>query len=164
MTTETSQYWKLFKPSACSVGLKGSEPQDVFAEVVKNMVKAKVVPAGLEEDAVKILVEREEMASTGVGAGVAIGHVAVPGLETAAVSLSIPKQDLDWQSIDGSPVRILFTVLRPDADAPEHDADRHLEMMRWIAGMARNDDFRRFAVGASTRTELVDLLKELSNS
>lgn len=164
MTTETSQYWKLFKPSACSVGLKGTEPQDVFSEIVKNMAKAKVLPDGLKDDAIRILVDREALASTGVGSGVAIPHVAVPGLETAAVSLSITKDDLEWQSIDGSPVRIFFTVLRPDADAPDHDADRHLELMRWIAATSRHDDFRRFALGASTRTELVDLLKELSES
>lgn len=164
MTTETSQYWKLFKPSACSVGLKGEEPQDVFGEIAKNMVKAKVLPAELAEDAVKVLVERESSAPTGVGKGIAITNVAVSGLDAAAVALSVSKQDLDWQAIDGEPVRVLFTVLRPDADAPDHDADRHLEMMRWIATMARNDDFRRFVVGTSTRTELVDLLKELTDS
>lgn len=164
MTTETSQYWKQFKPSACSLGLKGDEPQDVFAEIAKNMVKAKVLPDALAEDAVKILVDREAAAPTGVGKGIAITNVAVPGLDEAAVALSVTKQDLDWQAIDGEPVRVFFTVLRPDADAPDHDADRHLEMMRWIAAMARNDDFRRFVLGATTRTELVDLLKELSES
>jgi nitrogen PTS system EIIA component len=163
MTTETSQYWKLFKPSACSVGLKGVDPSEVFGEVVKNMVKAKVVPAGLAEDAVKVLVDREQLASTGVGMGVAIPHVALPGLDSVAVSFSVTKNELEWQAIDGAPVRLLFTVLRPDSDAPDHDADRHLEMMRWVARMARNDDFRRFALGTSTRTELVDLMKEMSN-
>jgi hypothetical protein len=36
-------------------------------------------------------------------------------------------------------------------------------MMRWIARLARQRDFRLFAMQAKTRTELVDLLKEMSN-
>jgi mannitol/fructose-specific phosphotransferase system IIA component (Ntr-type) len=43
-----------------------------------------------------------------------------------------------------------------------HDPDRHLEMMRWIARLGRDGDFRRFAVRVKTKTELVDLLKEMS--
>jgi hypothetical protein len=35
-------------------------------------------------------------------------------------------------------------------------------MMRWIARLGRDPDFRRFAVRVKTKTELVDLLKEMS--
>jgi hypothetical protein len=35
-------------------------------------------------------------------------------------------------------------------------------MMQWIARLARDPDFRRFALKVKTRTELVDLLREMS--
>jgi mannitol/fructose-specific phosphotransferase system IIA component (Ntr-type) len=164
MTIETSLYWKLFKPSACSVGLKGVEQPDVFDEIVANLVKAKVLPDALAKPAVRVLVDRERLASTGVGMNVAIPHVALPGLDAAVMSLSVAKHDLAWRSIDGAPVRILFTVLRPAAETPEYDADRHLEMMRWVSRVARKEDFRRFALAATSRTELVDLLKEMASA
>jgi hypothetical protein len=35
-------------------------------------------------------------------------------------------------------------------------------MLRWISRLSRDSDFRRFAVRVKTKTELVDLLKEMS--
>ena len=64
---------------------------------------------------------------------------------------------------DGEPVQVLFTVIRPARSGEFHDPDRHLEMMRWIARLGRDQDFRRFALQARTRTQLVDLLKEMAH-
>jgi hypothetical protein len=36
-------------------------------------------------------------------------------------------------------------------------------MMRWIARLGRDRDFRSFALQARTRKDLVDLLKEMSH-
>ncbi|MEZ5978893.1 MAG: PTS sugar transporter subunit IIA [Planctomycetota bacterium] len=162
MTTQTTDFWRLFKPPACAVDLKANEFPAVFEEIVGNMIRAKVLEPGLESAAVRTLVEREKLASTGVGMTVAIPHVAVDGVESVALSVSVSNSGIDWAAIDGEPVHVVFTVLRPSADTPDHDADRHLEMMRWISRLARHEDFRRFAVAARTRTELVDLLKEMS--
>jgi len=59
-------------------------------------------------------------------------------------------------------VHILFTVLRPDRPGDRHDPERHLSMMRWISKLGREADFRRFAMTVPNRTELVALLKEMS--
>jgi PTS system nitrogen regulatory IIA component len=164
MTTETSLYWKHFKPSACSVGLKGKEQPEVFDEIVANLVKAKVLAAELAKPAVRVLIEREKLASTSVGSSVAIPHVVLPGLEAAVLSLSVAKHEIAWRSIDGAPVRIVFAVFRPPAETSEHDGERHLEVMRWVSRIARKEDFRRFALAATNRTQLVDLLKEMGGA
>jgi mannitol/fructose-specific phosphotransferase system IIA component (Ntr-type) len=111
---------------------------------------------------VKTLLEREELASTGVGQNVAIPHVKLEGLDEAVASLSVHNEGVEWAAVDGEPVQVLFTVLRPEHAGESHDPDRHLEMMRWVASLSRNGDFRNFAIQARTRTELVDLLKEMS--
>ncbi|MCA8978829.1 MAG: PTS sugar transporter subunit IIA, partial [Planctomycetes bacterium] len=116
----------------------------------------------LEAAAVEALVAREDLGSTGVGAGVAIPHVKLKGLDRVACSVSIHKEGLEWAAIDGEPVSIFFTVLRPERAGDQHDPERHLEMMTWIAKLSRERDFRRFAGRAKTKTELVDLLKEMS--
>lgn len=162
MKTDSQAFWKLFRPAACSVRLKGLNPDEVFAEVVDNLVKGGQLPAELTAPALAALTDRERMASTGVGMGVAVPHVKLAGLERAAVSFSVQPDGLDWRAIDGEPVYLFFTVLRPVEAGGEHDPDRHLEMMRWIARLCRHEDFRRFACGAKTRTELVDLLREMA--
>lgn len=163
MTTGVQPAWKLFKPKACVLKLKGADPEAVFAELVDCLVKSGQLAADRTEAAIEALAARELLASTGVGMGVAIPHVKLDGIDQAVCSLSIHPQGVGWRAIDGAPVQIFFTVLRP-ADATDgHDPDRHLEMMRWISRLARHDDFRRFAVASKNRTELVDLLKEMSS-
>lgn len=156
--------WKLFRPTACSVELVGASREEVFGELVENFVKAKCLAAAQQRAALKALLEREAMASTGVGQKVAIPHVKLPGLEEALFSLSLHRTGIDWAAIDGQPVTIFFTVLRPEKASARHDPERHLEMMRWISQLARDADFRRFAQAVESKKALVDLLREKSPS
>ncbi len=162
MSTKTRDFWKLYKPSACSLRLKGGTAEALFEELVGNLVSAKALAPELAEDAVKALVERESLASTGVGKNVAIPHVKLKGLEEVAVSLSVHPQGIEWRSLDGEPARLFFLVIRPEGKSERHDPDRHLEMMQWISLLSRDPDFRNFACAAKKKTELVDLLKEMS--
>lgn len=155
-------WWKLFKPKACSVSLKATSKDDALREIVTNMVRADLLAEERERAALKALLAREELASTGIGMNVAIPHVKLEGIDRALCSLSLSPAGLDWAAVDGAPVHILFTVLRPGEAGEHHDPDRHLEMMRWIAKLAREPDFRSFVVRARTRTDLVNLLKEMS--
>lgn len=155
-------FWKQFRAKACSVSLAGATKDDVLRELVTNLVEGGALEAGLSDKAFIALVEREKMATTGVGQNVAIPHVRVPGLAQAVAALSLHRAGLEWGSVDGDPVHLVFTVLRPDRAGEHHDPEQHLELMRWIARLSRSSDFRSFALQARTRTELVDLLKEMS--
>jgi len=156
--------WKLFRPTACSVELVGTTREEVFGELVENFVHAKCLAESQSKVALKALLEREALASTGVGQRVAIPHVKLPGLEEALFSLSLHRTGIDWNAIDGQPVALFFTVLRPEKAGPRHDPERHLEMMRWISQLARVADFRRFAQAVTTKKALVELLREMSPS
>lgn len=162
MQTEAKDYWRLFKPAACSLRLAGTTREQAFAEIVGNLVKAKCLEERLRAAAQKALLEREAVASTGIGQGVAIPHVKLAGIEEAAFSLSLVPQGIEWAALDGQPVAILFTVLRPERAGARHDPQRHLDMMRWISQLGRHPDFRRFALSVATKKDLVDLLREMS--
>ncbi|QDU68804.1 PTS sugar transporter subunit IIA [Engelhardtia mirabilis] len=162
MTIRVQAAWKLFKPKACILKLKGTDHESIFGELVDGLIKSDQLESALAEPAIEALVAREKLASTGVGMGVAIPHVKLEGLDRALCSLSVHPDGVDWRAIDGAPVQLFFMVLRPAEATDEHDPERHLEMMRWISRLGRHDDFRRFAISAKNRTELVDLLKEMS--
>jgi len=155
-------FWKQFKPKSCSINLKASDKESALIEVVDNLIKADCLDEGYREKVLEALHQREQLASTGVGMGVAIPHVKIPGLAKVVCNLSIHQEGVEWAAVDGAPVHILFAILRPDRAGDEHDPEKHLEMMTWIAKLGREPDFRRFARAAKTRTELVDLLKEMS--
>ena len=155
-------HWKQFKPKACSVRLEASTKDEALLEVVSNLVRAGALSEAMASEAGKALLDRERAASTGVGMNVAIPHVKLLGLERAVCSLSLHPEGLPWGAVDGAPVHIVFTVLRPERASDQHDPEKHLEMMKWIARLSRDADFRRFALKVKTKAELVDLLKEKS--
>jgi mannitol/fructose-specific phosphotransferase system IIA component (Ntr-type) len=154
--------WKQFKPKCCSLRLKATKKDAALAEVIENLIVGEALPAELRQEGLLALLEREKAGSTGVGMNVAIPHVKLKSLERTACSVSIHPTGLEWQAIDGAPVQIVFTVLRPEKITAQHDPEQHLEMMRWISRLSRDADFRRFALAVKTKTELVDLLREKS--
>lgn len=155
-------FWKQFKPKACSVGLTASTKEAALQEIVENLVAAQVLARPQASKALAAFLERESLASTGVGMGVAIPHVKLAGLEQSIASLSVHKLGLPWNAVDAAPVQVVFAVLRPDRPGDKHDPAQHLAMMQWVARLSRHADFRSFAVHATRKSELVELLAEMA--
>lgn len=65
------------------------------------------------------VVRREQLGSTGVGAGVAIPHARIPGLERPLGILARLRKGLDFAAIDGKPVDVVFLLLLPGSPASE---------------------------------------------
>ncbi len=81
----------------------------------------------------KKLIDREGVMSTGIGHRVAVPHVSLENLEQSHIFLFVLGQDIDFQAIDGRPVRIVFLLLvRPD------DIAFHLQGLSTLARLARN--------------------------
>jgi nitrogen PTS system EIIA component len=104
----------------------------------------------------KRLMEREAIGSTGLGNGIAVPHVKGDQVDRVSLVVARSRVGLDWQAIDGRPVHIVFFLVSP-ADEPE----QHLQCLRWIAGLARNADFRRFLLDAKDDGAMRDLLLEM---
>ncbi|HET9228955.1 MAG TPA: PTS sugar transporter subunit IIA [Thermoanaerobaculia bacterium] len=75
--------------------------------------------------------EREQLGSTGVGAGVAIPHSKLPGLKQGIVAVGMVPGGVDFGAPDGQPVRLLFVVLSP-SDAPAEHLQTLATISRWI--------------------------------
>ena len=98
------------------------------------------------------LQQRENLGSTGIGAGVAIPHAKVPGLNdlVACFGRSIP--GIDYNAIDSHPVHLVFMLL-----IPENSAGMHLKALARISRVLKDTNFR------SKLMELNDA-KELYNA
>jgi mannitol/fructose-specific phosphotransferase system IIA component (Ntr-type) len=102
--------------------------------------------------------EREALGSTGLGNGVAVPHVKQTRVAEIRLAVAISAAGIPFDAIDGRPVHIMFLVLGTKGAAPEE----HLQVLRWVSGLARNADFRRFARSAGSRDALRELLTEMS--
>lgn len=83
------------------------------------------------------ILEREKVVSTGIGMGVAIPHAKLGGYEDFFIAIGILQKGVDWNSFDGSPVRIIFMIGGPD--------DKQTEYLQILSGLtlAIKDENRR---------------------
>ncbi len=70
-----------------------------------------------EASLLELLLDRESKQSTGLGDGIAVPHARISGVNHLGLSIAILKKPLDFNSIDGEPVRIAFMVVAP-AETP----------------------------------------------
>jgi nitrogen PTS system EIIA component len=92
----------------------------------------------------RVLSEREQLQSTGIGEGVAIPHGALPQLETQHATLLIIPEGVDFAAIDGLTVNLLFAVI-----GPKRATGEHLKTLARVSRLLRNKAFRDRLVNAS---------------
>lgn len=107
----------LTEPSLITTDLKSSGKNDVLAEL-GTLLASKVA-----FDAAKltrILIERERLATTGIGEGVAIPHGKLDGLAQITVAIGLSRTGIPFDAVDGAPVRIFVALLAPNSSAGDH--------------------------------------------
>src|SRR6187551_2516314 len=81
------------------------------------------------------LMQREKLGSTGVGNGIAIPHGKLPKLEKLFGLFARLERPIDFESLDGQPVDLIFLLL-----APEGAGADHLKALARIARLLRDPD------------------------
>lgn len=83
------------------------------------------------------IAEREKIVSTSIGMGVAIPHAKIAGFHDFFIAIGILNKGVDWNALDGSPVRLVFLIGGPD--------DRQTEYLQILSGLtlAIKDEERR---------------------
>lgn len=106
-----------------------------------------------EAKIVEVLAERERLASTGVGSGVAIPHGRVADLPGVRCVLGVHKAGVDFEAIDGEPVHLFIGVLAPDGQASQH-----LKVLARISRLFRSPALREALMKAESDEEAHRLL------
>jgi PTS system nitrogen regulatory IIA component len=112
------------------------EGADIY-EAFKNAVRHMPFLEDQSDTVLNALLDREEIASTGIGKGVAIPHprkVLSLGLDKPVIPVFFLENQVDFGAVDGLPVRILFFMFNPDTKT-------HLEMLSRLSFCLRSPVF-----------------------
>ena len=129
------------------------------ADILQEMCALLANVAGVhdrQDDIHRAVVEREAVLSTGVGRGVALPHgkcSVLDRLELVAGTTSMP---VDFESVDGEPVRLLVMMVGPASAAGYHvktlghisRALKREDLRSGLAAAASADEFRRLILDA----------------
>jgi PTS system nitrogen regulatory IIA component len=102
---------------------------------------------------VTALTEREKHGSTGFGGGAAIPHAKIEGLSRVFGYFARLTQPIDFQSVDGMPVDLVFLLLSP----PDAGAD-HLKALASVSRLLRDRETVAKLRGARSRDAMFALL------
>jgi PTS system nitrogen regulatory IIA component len=125
----------ILTPGRSQVNAPGGSKKRVL-ELIANLI-AREQPGLDPSELFEALIARERLGSTGFGNGIAIPHCRLPNCNapiSAVLRLDAP---VDFDSIDGVPVDLLFVLVVPPAAT-----DEHLELLRQIAGLLERADIR----------------------
>lgn len=64
--------------------------------------------------------EREKLASTGIGNGIAVPHCKLAGLDSVLLAVGHVAEGIDFSAVDGAPVRLFFVVVSPESQPAAH--------------------------------------------
>lgn len=129
-------------------------------EAIRELAAKVCEVAQLEGECVVDAVwEREEMAGTGLGNGVAVPHARLEGLEKPTVVVGISDRGVDFDAPDGKPANVIFLLL-----TPLKDASAQLELTAEIAKLFRYDSFlTEKIIKTNNFTEFYSLIKTASH-
>lgn len=104
----------------------------------------------------EVLEERERLASTGVGSGVAIPHGRLTDIPGVRLVLGTHRAGVDFDAVDGRPVHIFVGVLAPDGQASQH-----LKVLARVSRLLRDPQLRERLLQASSPSEAYRCLIEM---
>jgi PTS system fructose-specific IIA component/PTS system nitrogen regulatory IIA component len=135
--------------------LKASSKDEAIREMVAGLRSAGRIANDLDSQIVAAILKREELGSTGIGRGVAVPHTKHPSVDSLICTVAISRDGLNFASLDGEDVYILFLLISP----PDRPGD-HLRGLETITRHLKNDDFCRFLRQSTTQAQVWDLLSE----
>jgi len=108
------------------------------------------------KDLVRVLIERENLGSTGIGNGIGIPHGKLKNLKTLVLGLGVSRKGVNFDAMDGKPAYLFFLLLTPD-----NSTDLHLKLLARISKILKNEIFKEKIVHASKPEEILQLIGDI---
>jgi PTS system nitrogen regulatory IIA component len=131
--------------------------KDAVIDEIAALVAAQTPP--LEAASVaRVLKDREKLASTAIGDGVAIPHGKLASAMALVACVARSTQGVDFDSMDGRPTHLFFVLV-----APENSTGVHLKALARISRLFKDADFRARLLAAPGPADMYRTLVEEDN-
>ena len=124
----------VFLPKFIKVDLEAEDKDEAFEELVNHYCQTCALDA--RQDILDALMKREAKMSTGIQKGIAIPHGNTDAIDSVIGVLGISRKGIDYDSLDGEPVYLLFMIV-----APQKDTEKHLKLLKRLAELLENPQF-----------------------
>lgn len=144
--------------------LEGMNKENILLDFEAATKKEAIETLGLQlkkngmitdlETFIEAVLYRENETTTGVGNGIAVPHGKSSTVMESTVIFAKLDSPIDWNSIDGDPVDMIFLLAIADADK----TDGHLQLLANLARKLMNEEFVYQLRNTSDKDELLKLI------
>lgn len=96
---------------------------------------------------------REEEGTTGIGMGIAIPHCKSDAVTKAGLAAMVVKDGVDFESLDGTPAKIIFLIA-----APNTEDNVHLQVLSKLSVMLMDEQFTNSLINADSVDEFLNII------
>ncbi|HEX8322593.1 MAG TPA: PTS sugar transporter subunit IIA [Tepidisphaeraceae bacterium] len=143
----------ILKPQNIKVAIPATTKLDVIRDLVDLLAQS-----GEISDPKKVLesvLERESTRTTGIGNGLAIPHGKSGGTDHLVMAIGKPEKPIDFHSIDGRPVTIVWMLI-----SPPDQSGVHIKALAAVSRLMTSDKFRFAINGAGTPEDLYEIVRK----
>jgi len=147
---------QILQPDCIKVPVENRDKEAVITELVDLLDANGLL---LDRDtALNAVITRERIQSTGTGAGIAIPHGKCNAVKELVMAIGIAHEPIEFESVDGKPVTILFLLVSPaDQTGP------HIQTLATISRIMMNEEFRQQLEKVTCADEVYELLSNQQN-
>ena len=137
-------------PDAIEPNMKSTTKKDAIRELVSLLKRAEAIAE--ENFVAEVVLEREELGTTGIGEGIAVPHGKSDTVDRLVAAFGRSEKGIDFDSIDNQPVHLLFLLV-----APSDSAGPHLMALARISRLLKNKDFREGLMEAESKLRILEI-------
>lgn len=147
---------QILQPDCIKVPVESRDKEAVITELV-DMLDAKGLLLN-RDDVLEAVLRRERTQSTGTGAGIAIPHGKCNAVKELVMAIGIAQEPIEYNSIDGKPVTILFLLV-----SPANQTGPHIQALAAISRLMLDEQLRQKLEKVASADEVYELLNEQEN-
>ncbi|MDR9797666.1 fructose PTS transporter subunit IIA [Aeribacillus pallidus] len=137
------------------VNLKGTTRDEIIDELIEKLDSAGVLQSSRKFK--KAILKREKESSTGIGFSIAIPHGKSKAVLKPSVVFGVQKNGVDWNSMDGTPAKLIFMIAVPEESA----GNEHLKILQMLSRKLMDETFREQLLEVQTNEEAYQLLSTI---
>lgn len=143
---------QLLDKNSIIASLDARDKKGVIDELAAAAARA---TAATEQQIAEVLIEREQLGSTGIGGGIAIPHGKLNAVDSISIGFALSKTGVEYDSLDNKPVHIFFLLL-----TPENSTGGHLKVLAQISKLLKMNDFKNSLLAADSVDSIYEIIQE----
>ncbi|MCU0644316.1 MAG: PTS sugar transporter subunit IIA [bacterium] len=134
--------------------LKAKTKDELLKEIVDLFINVKYLKHS--DNVLDMLHQRERLGSTGIGKGIAIPHGRTTSVFEIMIAFGKSKEGIDYDSIDGKPVHLVFMIIAP----PQDENNMYLPILGKMVEILSKSKNRNKLIDAESFSEFIEVIEK----